>query len=246
LVALGLVYRSRFPQHDLWAVPFVSSATEPATGTPHLARDMPRLARDFVFTILVVQTAAIFLLTLAYVAGAVAEERERGTLDLLLTTHLRDREIVLGKLGSRLVQAGSILLAGLPLLALTQLWGGVDFRLLSVAFLVAVLNLATIGAIAVWISARAPTTAAALGASYWAVAGFAAVSLALFATPAGTYSLLSWGVGSQPDAFLYILPGVLLHLVAVAVGASGAVRSLRASGDRPGRTVKAAAALTVP
>jgi len=47
---------------------------------------------------------------------------------------------------ARSVHLGGVLLAGLPLLALIQLWGGVDARLLTAAYLMAGLNLLTIGA----------------------------------------------------------------------------------------------------
>ena len=45
----------------------------------------------------------ILLLTPAYTAGAVAEEKERRTLEFILATDLRNREIILGKVLSRLL-----------------------------------------------------------------------------------------------------------------------------------------------
>jgi len=47
---------------------------------------------------------------------AIAEEKERKTLDFLLASDLRSREIVLGKLASRLAYLTLVLLTGLPLL----------------------------------------------------------------------------------------------------------------------------------
>jgi ABC-type transport system involved in multi-copper enzyme maturation permease subunit len=73
---------------------------------------------------------AMILLTIAVVqapavlAGSLAGERERGVLQLLLTTAVSPREIVVGRLLGKLSQVGMILLAGLPLLALLAAWNG--------------------------------------------------------------------------------------------------------------------------
>ena len=66
-------------------------------------------------------TVAPILLTIVVVqvrrslAGSLAGERERGVLQLLLTTAVSPREIVLS-LNGKLSQVGMILLAGVPLL----------------------------------------------------------------------------------------------------------------------------------
>ena len=53
----------------------------------------------------------------ALMAGSLAGEKERGVLALLLTTRMRSREIVTGRLVGKLTQVGMILLAGLPAIA---------------------------------------------------------------------------------------------------------------------------------
>src|SRR5437016_2809608 len=57
-----------------------------------------RFAASFFHTVLIVQFIVIVLLTPAFTAGAIAEEKEKGTLSDLLTTELSGREIILGKL----------------------------------------------------------------------------------------------------------------------------------------------------
>jgi hypothetical protein len=57
---------------------------------------MAYFAEDFFISFLIVQIGMVFLLTPAYTATAIAEEKERRTLDFLLATDLRGREIVLG------------------------------------------------------------------------------------------------------------------------------------------------------
>ncbi len=53
----------------------------------------------------------------AVLAGSLAGERERGVLQLLLTTAVSPREIVLGRLLGKLSQVAMIVLAGLPIVA---------------------------------------------------------------------------------------------------------------------------------
>lgn len=74
-----------------------------------------------------IQRLAVIFLTPALVAGAILDERNKQTLPLLLSSMLSPREIVYGKLAGRLLGLLAILLAGLPILALMQFLGGIDF-----------------------------------------------------------------------------------------------------------------------
>jgi len=87
-------------------------------------------------TIAVVQAPAVL-------AGSLAGERERGVLQLLLTTAVSPREIVLGRLLGKLSQVGMILLAGLPPLALLVAWNG--FGLLHLAMIALLLAAVSLG-----------------------------------------------------------------------------------------------------
>src|SRR5262249_54993443 len=60
-------------------------------------------------------------------ATAVSHEKDRRTFLLLLMTDLSDLEIVLGKLVASFVQIIAVLVAGLPVLALCALLGGISF-----------------------------------------------------------------------------------------------------------------------
>ncbi len=72
------------------------------------------------------QMLLLLLITPAFVAGAVTDEKRRGTLQYLLTTDLESRHIVLGKLIGRVFQVLLIMLAGLPLFALLAGSAGVS------------------------------------------------------------------------------------------------------------------------
>ncbi len=58
----------------------------------------------------------LMLVTPPLVAGAIADERTKGTLALLLTTRLTAWEIVIGRLLGRLIQLGYLALVGMPFL----------------------------------------------------------------------------------------------------------------------------------
>ena len=83
--------------------------------------EMAHFAARFFHTFLIVQFLAVLILAPAFTAGAVAEEREKGTLSDLLTTQLLSREIIFGKLASRLSHLILLLLVGVPILSLLQL-----------------------------------------------------------------------------------------------------------------------------
>jgi ABC-type transport system involved in multi-copper enzyme maturation permease subunit len=227
-LALLITYVQRVPNHDLLRHPFDASGT---VETAVLAN----FAVYFVVAFLIVQTAFVFLVTPAYMAGAVIEERERGTLDLLLTTHVTDREIVVGKLAARAVHLGGLLLGGLPLLAATQWWGGVDARILSLTFVITALDLLGVAAICILCSTRCRTTTSAYLTSYH----FALIILALYScgsiTPVGFF-LQPWSYTS-----LSVEPGEGAHVIVAAIGnlllllfcVGGAITSLR--GEKPSR-----------
>jgi ABC-type transport system involved in multi-copper enzyme maturation permease subunit len=104
-------------------------------------------AELFFYFFMLSQFIVLVLITPAYVGDAIAEEKERRTLDYLLTTHLTDREIVVGKLTSRITNALLFLLAGLPILSLTQLLGGVSPELLWTGFACTALTLLSVAGI---------------------------------------------------------------------------------------------------
>ena len=80
----------------------------------------------------------VILVCVAAIAGAiaVAHEKDRKTLILLLMTSLRNSEMVLGKAGGGFLIAMNLFLAGLPVLSLLTLIGGVSIsQFLLVAWL---------------------------------------------------------------------------------------------------------------
>jgi ABC-type transport system involved in multi-copper enzyme maturation permease subunit len=96
--------------------------------------EIARFTSSFFNTFMIVQFLAVALLTPAYTAGAIAEEKERKTLDFLLATSVTNHEIVFSKLTSRLFNVTCLILAGLPILSFLQFLGGVDPTLVVAGF----------------------------------------------------------------------------------------------------------------
>ncbi len=71
------------------------------------------------------QVLLLLLLTPAFVAGSITDEKRKGTLQHLLLTEMEPRHLILGKLAGRVLQVLMVLMAGLPLFALLAGLGGV-------------------------------------------------------------------------------------------------------------------------
>ena len=76
-------------------------------------------------TIAVVELTLVLLAAPAATAGAVCLDKARGTLDHMLATDLSNAEIVLGKLGVRLIPVLGLIACVLPVVALSpRCWAG--------------------------------------------------------------------------------------------------------------------------
>ena len=128
--------------------------------------DLAEFASRFFYNFMLLQFFAVLLLTPAYVGGAIAEEKVRQTLDYLLTTDLTNREIILGKLVSRLANLALFFIAGLPILSLIQLFGGVSPELLWCGFAATLLSLISLSSISLWFSMQMKKPRDAIVLSY--------------------------------------------------------------------------------
>jgi ABC-type transport system involved in multi-copper enzyme maturation permease subunit len=140
------------------------------------AHDLAEFAGSFFYVFMSVQFLAVLWLTPAYTAGAIAVEKERQTLDALLTTDLRNREIVLSTYISRLANLIMLVLAGLPILALLQFMGGVDPNLVLAGFAGTGITLVSLAALGTVNSLYAKKPRDAVMRTYLAAAGYLVLS----------------------------------------------------------------------
>jgi len=80
------------------------------------------------------EATLLFFITPAITAGSISLEKERQTLDVLLTTRMTPWEIVKGKYGSDFIFLALMMISTFPLLAIVFIYGGISFfQLLYIA-----------------------------------------------------------------------------------------------------------------
>jgi ABC-type transport system involved in multi-copper enzyme maturation permease subunit len=218
-------------------------------------QELTRFAETFFFAFLGVQFAAVLLVTPAWLGGAVAEEKDRRRLEFLLATSLGNGEIVLGKLAAGLGSLGLLLLAGLPVLAMMQFWGGIDPNLVLAGYAVTGVTMLSLGALTVLCSVHARKPRDAVLMTYLLLVVFLVVSLLcrfLMRESVLGWSWLAWVADGNLGVVLYqvregwlrgtsldsMLPGLLLRygvfhgLVALFCVTAAVLRLRRAAWPR--------------
>jgi ABC-type transport system involved in multi-copper enzyme maturation permease subunit len=179
------------------------------TSRPVPPEKLSAFATEFFHVFVGLQFGVVALLTPAYVAGTVADEKERKTLEFLLATDLAPREILLGKLAARVVSLLMFVLAGLPVVAFLQLFGGIDPDLLLTVTAAAAVQVLGFSAVSVYLSTvtRRPRDAIALAyllllmyllGSLAAAAWLTAFTLAFARRGPWVESLLGFEIDMQP------------------------------------------------
>jgi len=147
----------------LWIVYLNSPATR------HGATDLgvaANLTAAFFSTFSFVQLIAVLMVGPAMVAGTIALERERRTIEYLFTSQLGGVEIILNKLAARILQIAALLLAGLPILALAMLQGGIAPEALAVVYAITASTVVAVAAVSIAVSVWCPRAREAVTTAY--------------------------------------------------------------------------------
>ena len=131
-----------------------------------IAKSLNQFAQAFSLTFFLVQLTIVLLLTPIFVAGSVFEERETRSGEVLLTTDLSRREVFYGKFLARVVQVMMVVAAGMPVLALTLLWGGVAIEFIVIGYVATFLCILSSGAIAASVAGSSETLREAVLKAY--------------------------------------------------------------------------------
>lgn len=186
-----------------------------------------RFAAEFFQSFAWIQLIAILLLTPAVVAGTIAQEYERRTIEYLLTSRLTHSEIVLGKLIARILLLGWIILAGLPVLAIAMMLGGVAIEALLLVFAATLITLLATAAISMAVSVWSRRAREAVTRAYLVLAALLIVPgvtmLLVRALPMGTWIYdVTEIVGDGADWVFSLNPfRVLVGLLYLDRGLSG-------------------------
>lgn len=231
--------------------------------------DMARFGSILFQIVAPLQLAIMVFLAAMVAASAVAQEKDRRTLILLLMTRMSNLELVLGKLGASLLQVLTMWAAALPVFLLLTLFGGVSFGQVVRVFAVTLMTVLAAGSlgstIALWREKTFQTLAmTALILVLW-IGVWEAVAVVLPGMSVGGLSADVWLAGLSPlrailaacqpqiaaaDAAGTWQDGVTLFLVASALGivllngiAIALVRVWNPSREiRPGQAESSAAA----
>jgi ABC-type transport system involved in multi-copper enzyme maturation permease subunit len=98
------------------------------------------------------QLGLVALLSPIFTAGAITQERDSQTYDILLSTPLTNGQIVMGSLLSREFFVVALLVSGIPVFAVTQIFGGVAIESIVYSFLIAASTAMVTGAMAMAIA----------------------------------------------------------------------------------------------
>jgi len=180
------------------------------------------------------QYVLILLVTPAFACGAISTEKERRSLDLLMSTALTSRQIVLGKFYGSLSYVFLLVLTGLPVMAFCLVFGGIS-TLQVFLVICAVLGAAVFaGATGLYWSLRAGHTAKASASAYATVFGAMIVLPMIVYALAGQSQLIDiamapacpihivlfdewWRGGANAGNLLYVLTAAALPAILFAM-----------------------------
>ena len=98
------------------------------------------------------QLGLVALLAPIFTASAITAEKDSQTYDILLATPLSNGQIVLGSLLSRLFFVIALLISGIPVFSITQIFGGVAISAIVTSFFIAAATALITGAVAMAIA----------------------------------------------------------------------------------------------
>ncbi len=139
----------------------------------------------FFIVIVLIEAAMLFFITPAVSAGAIASERERQTLDVLLTTSMTPWQIVWGKYWSSIANVLLLIVSTLPFLSTVFLFGGVSFFTVIGVLLALIASVMYLGAFGIFVSTLIKKTNVASVMCYIILLGVTFGSISAVATAYG-------------------------------------------------------------
>ncbi len=211
LGVMWLLYSARFADQEKY------------TGDiAQLAKQLQKFAEEFSLTFFLVQLTLVLLLTPIFVAGSVFEERETRSGEVLLTTDLTRREVFYGKFLARVVQVMLVVAAGMPVLALTLLWGGVAIQFIIAGYVATFMCIFSSGAIAASVAGSSETLRHAVLKAYGCILVF---DVLIF--PASPFLLIAMMSNEVSTAICFGVAFVPLQIGITLIALAHGLRWLR-------------------
>ena len=174
-----------------------------------------------IFTLLsIFQLILVSFIAPAFTAGQISLEREKQTLDLLISTPMRPGAIVIGKLAAALAFVVLMIVAAVPITAIVLMYGGASVDDIVRQQVVLLATALVLGAIGLFFSALLKRTQAATVLTYISllVLTLGTTMLFIFWTVVANQTENGLGVGQPeraPEQLMYVNPGIaMLDVVA--------------------------------
>lgn len=164
------------------------------------------------FVVTLIEFVLIGLITPTLTASAICGERERGTLDILLSTKMSPVSIIFGKLMASLSKVILLIVASTPVFAITLSLGGVSIINIFQMILLYIATAIFCGSVGLFFSSALKSTKASTASAYglliFLTIGTLIVTVLYYSIKARTYSMA--GKSFEPDIpfWLYLNPGL--------------------------------------
>lgn len=156
-----------------------------------------------------IEFAMVALIVPAISSGAISGEREKQTLDILLTTRMTPLKIITGKLISSIITIMLLIISSFPVLALIFAFGGVSLSQLILMAIIMIVSAGYIGSISIMYSAVLKKTSSAGVASYGTVMG---IYVGIFVIVIGAYMIKKNILANSETIRNYDLSGLAILL----------------------------------
>lgn len=113
--------------------------------------EMSRFGHYVVTSMLVCLYGSVLMVTPIVTATSVKVDKQSGALELLLLTDMPEWVLVVTHVGGCCVKVWSVILTAAPMLALSQLWGGIDGRVIALHLCVCMLTTLTLACLTLFV-----------------------------------------------------------------------------------------------
>ena len=137
-----------------------------------------RVLAWYLIAMVFVEATLLLFLTPAITAGSISLEKERQTLDVLLTTRMTPWEIIKGKYGSDFIFLALMVISTFPLLAIVFIYGGISFFQLLYIGVVLLVFIGFISCFGIFFSALTKNTIVSVILTYLFVMIYFSITMA--------------------------------------------------------------------
>lgn len=157
-----------------------------------------------------IQIVGICIIIPIVTASTIAGEREKQTLDIMLTTPVSPFSIVVGKLMSALLSVIMFIFSGLPAMSLCFMYGGIEWEHLFLFLFGAIVVAFFVGTVGVWASAMFQKTVTSIIVSFIMELAFFIGTLIVFVASVTAKLAATNAVASKSTTFHFGASPIIL------------------------------------